>query len=416
MRFLRLNKRKEPTPSGSSCDPFRHIAHLAAQTQAYCDLGPLNEATIDRWPITEKSTVRNSPEWYQTGIPGDIRLSSSGTTGHPLPVYRSRDEFDENVAAVASRWNQLLVKNANDERPRFMSLLDHNRTAAGQLVEGIAKSNRWLFARSFPYTSGDSRFDQLAEDFIEFKPTVVLATPGELADLEEDWRRSGVFPQASRSVDAALLIGAPASGGMRRRLERTWQANVYIASFGSTELGTIATGCEAGKLHLLSGRHHLELRSGSAVTPLELGNCGELIVTPLRSQATVLVRYATGDKVSVVGCQCPSTHTAIVVHGREDDRVLLRDESIGPEEIEAAIFDEGNADDYMLEVDRQGQLLGVQALSFTDQEVDLGAITDALGVRARMVDSLSRLARAGGAVKSWRRTRTVVIYEPGAPN
>ena len=50
----------------------------------------------------------------------------------------------------------------------------------------------------------------------------------------------------------------------------------------------------------------------------------------------------------------------------------------GPEVIEDAIFIAGRAGDYLLEIDEQGELLGIQVLPLRDEPVDLDAISHAL--------------------------------------
>lgn len=386
-------------------DALAAVGRRAATTQAYAGMGPLDTSSISTWPITEKAAVKAHPRRYRTGIPADIRIASSGTTGHPMPSYRTWQEADDNAAAVAAAWMALLPENA-----AVASLLDHNASAAGMLVELVARHNNWPLARLFPYGIGGTRFEQVASAFVEFSPGVVITTPSGAIDIEEAWRRSGCFEEAARSVRALLLIGAPATAGMRLRLERSWRANAYIAAYGSTELGTIACGCEDGRLHVLADRHHLETRADGVVGPLEGGTTGELIATPLLSEATVLVRYATGDVVSAVPCACSVGGMAIVISGRDDDFILAGDRVIGPEEVEHAVFVQGRGGDYLLEVNEDCRLVGVQVLPMSDLDVDLGAISDALGADAHLVDRLPSLTRAGGVIKSWRRTRVVTIY------
>ncbi len=390
-------------------DQLAAVGRRAATTEAYRRLGPLTESTLGTWPVTEKTSVKDHPGRYRTSTRGVIRLASSGTTGRPMPAYRTWAEADDNAEAVAAAWTELLPTGDLS----VGSLLDHNSAAAGLLVELVMRRTGWRLARLFPYGIGGNRFDHVAEAFIEFRPDVVITTPSGLIDIEDAWRRTSCFDDASSSVQALLLIGAPATCGMRHRLARSWRADAYVASYGATELGTIATGCAHGRLHVLEGRHLLELRDHDIVGPLDIGSTGELIVTPLTSEATALIRYATGDTVSAVRCTCRVTGTALVVAGRADDFVLGGNTPFGPEEVEQAVFLAGRGGDYMLEVNEDNQLIGVQILPLADEAVDVDAVAEALGAPARTVDRLPALVRAGGAIKSWRRTRVVTIYGQG---
>ena len=154
----------------------------------------------------------------------------------------------------------------------------------------------------------------------------------------------------------------------------------------------------------------LELRRVDGLGALEPGASGELIVTPLYSEATQLVRYATGDVVSCIECGCGTSGRALVIDGREDDAVVVRDRAVGPDFVEHAVFVIGDAGDYLLEVDENKRLIGAQILPMGDAPVHLDAIAAELDAPARVVERLPALARAGGAVKSWRRTRTVTVF------
>lgn len=386
-------------------DPFDAVARRAENTAAYAEHPSFSPMTLDRWPVTEKATVKTNPERYRTGARAAVRITSSGTTGTPMPWYRTREENERNADAVARAWDGLLGRGIG-----VASALDHNAAAAGQLLELAAVRNEWTLWRGFPYRIGGARMDLLADAFMEFRPVAVVATPSGLIDIEQAWRTLGTFEAAAASVRSLFLIGAPAVAGMQVRLARAWSARSYIASYGATELGTIACGCPSGQLHILKGRHLLELRHGGVVEPFEAGGTGELVVTPFFSEATQLVRYATGDVVSAVDCGCSVEGPAIAIAGRADDIVLAAGQPAGPELIEHVIFVSGGAGDYLLEIDEEDRLVGIQVLPLGDAPLDLPAIEARLDAPVRVVDQLPALVRAGGAVKSWRRTRTVTIY------
>ena len=289
---------------------LEQIADWVAETAAYADLPRLNGSTIHEWPVTEKEVVKASPGRFRTHAFPCTRITSSGSTGTPMPCYRTLTENQGNAAAVAEAWETLL-----GDIERIVSVIDHNTAAAGQLLEAVSLLRGWTLSRGYPYRIGGARMDLLADAFVEFCPEVVMATPSGLVDIEEGWRSHDVFDEAKRSVTSLLMIGAPATRGMRARLARSWKAAALIASYGSTEVGTIACGCRYGQLHVLEGRHYLELRQDGDVRPLEFGSPGELIVTPLYSEAMQFVRYATGDRVSVIACECGTDGRAIAVAG-----------------------------------------------------------------------------------------------------
>lgn len=381
---------------------LRAVGHRASTTEAYGERPPLDLASLPTWPVTEKHDVRAKPSAYRTNVRATIRISTSGTTGKPMPNYRTVGEFNLNARRVAAGLVATL-----DPVLGIASCIDHNSTAAGMLIERVAQINDWALARLWPWGIAGSKIAAVADDIIEFGANVLLSTPGGLNDLEDGWKTAGTFDRVADQIDTLLVIGAVVTEGMRHRLAKEWEAKVIIVSFGSTELGTFAVGCAGGRLHLLEDTHLLELRRVGEILPLDAGGSGELIVTPLDSEASVLVRYSTGDTVSFVKCGCGNPNPAIVVAGRSDDTVLLHGTQVGPEEIERAVYIDGAASDYMVEVDEDDNVLTVVVLPAAD--TDPSAIVACLGVPVRLVDRLSVLARAGGAVKSWKATRTVTI-------
>jgi phenylacetate-CoA ligase len=391
-------------------DTDRHLVAAggrAKTTRAYQGLNTLTLEVLAGLPVTEKFELRDNPGAFRTTHPGAIvRFESSGTTGPPTVSYRTCQETLENAAAVAEEWRDL-VGGAH----AILSLLDHNSAAAGVLIELIAHQLGLVLARSFPYGPAGPRFGRVAATLSELRPEIVVATPSELLDLEEALLKAGAFDDIRTSVRFLLLLGAPATPAMCSRISANWDAVAMPGSYGSTEVGTIATGCRAGSLHVLEGRFVLEVRDAGSVVPLSVGSTGELIVTPLHSEATALIRYATGDTVSAVNCPCGRHSVALMVSGRADDQVLVGDRAVGPAEVEDAVFRLGGpaAADYFLEVGPDDRIRTVRILPLPGREdVDLEAVATALQATVRLVDRVPSLARAGGAVKSWRRTRVVV--------
>ena len=382
----------------------------AASTSAYSNLSGRDIATFLRLPVTEKKLLREAPGRFMVpDVRGPaLRVQTSGSAGTPVPVYRSSAEFDGNAHAVAERWAGLLTPGQH----RVVSLLDHNAVAAGPLVERVAMSIGGVLARAYPYAASGPRYEAVGALFEEFRPDVVVGTPGEIVDIEDAWRRAGDFERVRTSVHAVLLLGAPATSGMRRRIASSWNSAVYDASYGSTEVGTIATGCADGHLHVLSKRFVLEVRTdevSGALTPLVAGVAGELIVTPLHTLSMALVRYASGDRVSAFECPCGTDGLALRVLGRDDDVLFVGESRLGPEEIEGLIFADPSVQDYHLACSRDWQLHTVYLQPFPGQAeaVDVTAITAVWPIAVEVVARTPIYARSGGAVKSWRRTRAM---------
>lgn len=383
------------------------LGRRAVGTTAYAHVGrPLTIEHLGELPITEKADVRNDLARYQTVLSDRAALlvTSSGTTGAPAAYRRSSQEMAGNAEAVADR-----LRSALPGSHRMLSLLDHNRFAVGPLIESVSSVLHAPLHRGFPYRAGALDAEAVATAITAYDLDIVVATPGIAIDLEDAWDRRGVDIGAiTDSVRSVLMLGQTVTQGLRRHVSDVWSADARIFSYGSSETGTIATGCRNGLMHAIDERFVLEVRTAEQVVPLAVAERGELVVTPLHADVTMLLRYATGDTVRRVRCDCGTVGTAFVVEGRADDVVNGPDGPLGAEEVEAAVYEVPDVIDYLLDIDqrehvRQVRLLVRRGCSAPDTTL----LAATLGAPAVIVDEIPAAARAGALVKSWRMTRTV---------
>ncbi len=400
----------QPRPTLAPSDQERALESLlrrAREVDAYKEVPGAPNQSFQDWPLTLSSEVKADPSRFRfAGATPALRVATSGSTGTPTVVYRSIQEWKENARGVAARWAPLLPAGP----PRVASLLDHNRSAAGALVEHVACELDATLARLMPYTPSGANWRQLAEAFREFEPTVVIATPGVLLDVEHELRVLGEFEAIRDTTATVLTLGATNTPAMRRRLNRSWEALVTDGSFGGTEPGTIATGCRLGHLHTLAGRGVFEVTQDSKTAiPLQPGVQGELVVTPTLFHGFILVRYVTGDEVEAFNCPCGLDGVAIRVLGRTDDRIKARGHWLGQAEIEEAVFRDEVVEDYQLVADLEGNLTRVEVSllpgSTASGTTAAETIARSLGAQVVVIEAVSPLARTAGVVKSWVRTR-----------
>ena len=100
-------------------------------------------------------------------------------------------------------------------------------------------------------------------------------------------------------------------------------------SYGMSEIGGIATECEATSgLHAWDDELLLEVINPDTGEVLGEGERGELVVTCLRRRAMPIIRYRTGDEVSIISaepCECGRTHLRISGDIRRlDDSIKIR--------------------------------------------------------------------------------------------
>ncbi len=226
----------------------------------------------------------------------------------------------------------------------------------------------------------------------ENEATVVLCTPTYALRLAETAREEGVDLRAS-SVRALIVAGEPGGSipATRGRIEAAWGARVFDHT-GMTEIGPLAVECAAGPggLHVLETEFIVEVvdpATGGAVSP---GTEGELVVTNLGRIGSPLLRYRTGDLVSIDPEPCPCGRTLDRlqggVRGRVDDMIVLRGNNVHPSALQTILHRFAEVAEYRIEVDRAGALPVLRIDVETHPACDGGAV--AVGVAQAVRDEL----------------------------
>ena len=272
---------------------------------------------LENWPLLSKEELRKRPEMF---VADDQRLShmshdrTSGTTGTPLKLFRSRRTVRARYAIYDARhrgWYQT----ARDD-PWAM--------AGGQLVVSRERARPpfWVWNRpmrqlyiSSCHLSPSQARASLAEmtrrgcRYLWGYPSSIQALAGAAVEVA-----NGSAPNLAVVVTNA----EPLLPSQRRVIEQAFDCPVR-ETYGMVELVAAAGECNHGTLHLFPEFGWME-------TPDE---SGEIVATSLLDQDMPLVRYRTGDHGAVdwvsncaCGRQLPSLRS---IEGRSDDLLLSTD-------------------------------------------------------------------------------------------
>ena len=187
--------------------------------------------------------------------------------------------------------------------------------------------------------------------------TVVFCTPTYALRLAEVAGDEGI-DLASSPVRAVVVAGEPGGSipGTRARIESAWSARVFDHS-GMTEIGPAAIECPANPagLHVLEDDYIAEVIDPADGQPVPAGQAGELVLTNLGRVGSSLIRYRTGDLVSVDPrpCPCGSAYLRLDggILGRCDDMIHLRGNNVYPSALEALLRRFPEVAEYRVEVE-----------------------------------------------------------------
>ncbi len=380
----------------------------------------IGEFSLDRFrdlPVTPRESLKARPMDYAAVTPTEASkyYETTGTTGQPTPTPRRVEDTIWNTVSVAEAWRPLL---GSDER--VVILLPSDIVPVADLVAGVCEYLDLAHIRAYPFATGISDWDRLDSMWRTYRPTTVFVAPGVALQFTRLLAQRGQLDELNSSVERLMLLGEVNTAPFRTRLGQWWNADVYDASYGSTETGTLAAACAHGRQHLLPAATYFELATPEGVVPLhDRGehDRGRLVVTPLNAHARPLLRLDTGDEVSIgTDCPCGSAAPAITVHGRSSDGLHVRGTPLSVRAVEEVVYGVTDATGYLLEVDSEGtyaRLLlergigaGRDGESEECRRVQARS-EELLGLRwdgVVFVNSLPANTKSGASQKSWKRS------------
>lgn len=253
--------------------------------------------------------------------------TTSGTTGDPTPVpIGRRTPAEESFAR--DHWQLGLRPGDYTAFVMFTFRGGHRRRMMQEL--GVAE---------IAFSMSPLEMPRLCEASRRFRPTTMSIMPNPLLlALEQHFERSGEDPvDTFKSYKGALFGGEPLSQRLRK-LADSWGLDLYE----NTSLGDV---CGASECRARAGMHAYEdlafiecvdPESGEQVAD---GQVGELVVTTLVDRFTPLVRYRTGDLVTLdrSPCACGRTHVRFKLLGRAGDQIIVKGRSVLPRELMSII-------------------------------------------------------------------------------
>lgn len=178
---------------------------------------------------------------------------------------------------------------------------------------------------------------------LDQKITVICCTPTYALRMAEVAREEGISLVDS-TVRLLIVAGEPGGGvpAVRQRIESEWGARV-IDHTGSTETSAWGGECieRPGGVHVFENEFIPEVIDPATGCPLPDGEAGELVLTNLGRTASPLIRYRTGDRVSMrrTRCACGRWFAWLEggIVGRIDDMVCVRGNNVYPSAVDAIV-------------------------------------------------------------------------------
>jgi phenylacetate-CoA ligase len=320
--------------SWAARSPF-YRARFADASAPSGTAAPSTPADLADLPMTTKQDLRDAYPYGLLAV-GKERLAtyheSSGTAGQPTASYYTAQDWVDLAERFARKTIGILPTDTFLVRtPYALLLTGHLAHAAGRLggATVVPGDNRSL---AMPYS-------RVARVLHDLGVTITWSVPTECLLWAAAAQAAGIDPRTDFPALRGLFVGGePLSVARRRRISRLWGVPV-VEEYGSTETGSLAGECPAGRLHLWADRLVFEVYDPQTGRFSPDGR-GQLVATTLYREAMPLVRYNLEDTVEVdyADCDCGWQLPTVRVLGRAAFGYPVGGRSVTQHQLEEIVF------------------------------------------------------------------------------
>lgn len=270
---------------------------------------------LENWPLLEKSSVRGDPRLFLADDCEPRRMfreHTSGTTGTPVVIWRSRASLEQLYAIVEQRtsgWEGI------PNGIRWARL-------GGQLVTPVRQRRPpfwvWNAAMRQLYLSSYHLAPDLIPHYLDalqkYRIVYLAGYPSSLYALAQEALRLGYdLPMLAVHTNAEPLLAM-----QRQVIGEAFRCPVR-ETYGMAESVAAASECSSGTLHQWPEFGHVEIMPD-----------GELICTGLLNSDMPLIRYRVGDRGNPPAnggpCACGRSLPPMgPIDGRRDDVLVTPD-------------------------------------------------------------------------------------------
>jgi phenylacetate-CoA ligase len=311
---------------------------------------------IRRIPFMTKGDLRDQYPFGLLAVPREqlVRIhASSGTHGKPTVVGYTRADLEI--------WTELMARcmTMAGVRP---GMLIHNANGYGLFTGGLGfhQGGERIGATVVPVSGGFTARQALLLG--DLGAQVLVSTPSYALVIAQAVLDAGTDPR-SLGLQLALFGGEPWTEELRAEIERVIGLKA-MNFYGLSEMcgPGVAAECLVARsgLHVQEDHFLVEVIDPDDGEPMPAGSEGELVLTTLTKEALPLIRYRTGDLVSITldPCRCGrSTIRLMELGGRRDDMLIVRGVNVHPSQVEHVLLGvDGAAPHYRLIVQRTGAM------------------------------------------------------------
>jgi phenylacetate-CoA ligase len=307
---------------------------------------------LQQIPFTEKKDLQRHNDDFLCVAREKVidYITTSGTLGDPITFTMTDKDLDR--LAYNEKLSFLCAGVRPNDIVQLMTTIDKRFMAGLAYFLGLRK----LGAGIIRVGNG---IPELQWDTIQrIRPNTIMCVPSFILRIIEYAEEHGIDYRNS-SIKKVVCIGENlreqdfSFNLLGQRIKAKWDVDLY-STYASTEMATTFAECEYG----CGGHHHPELiicelvdENGALV---EEGATGELVITTLGVESMPLLRFKTGDLVSIHSAPCRCGRTSMRVSpvvGRTNHMIKFKGTTLYPPALFDVLDNTPYVDNYVVKID-----------------------------------------------------------------
>jgi phenylacetate-CoA ligase len=299
LEALQLQRLRDVVATAYRCTPYwRAVMDQAGFSPAEIR----SVADLQRFPLLEKETIRARREEMvcrETGRRVQL-VRTSGSTNEALQFY-TNSHREAHINAARIRGHQWVgVRKGEREMYFWGSPVELSKQ------DRIKRIRDWLTNDGL--TNGFKIKPKLVPQYVEhwkrWRPKCIFGYPCSFVLMITMARSAGISlgELRQRGLKTIVTTSEMLTDIDRRTIAAAFGVPVYD-SYGLREVGLVGHECQHQTMHCTDEQVILETVDPSTLEPTD--GQGELVITNIMSPAMPIIRYRTGDIVTLSRARCP---------------------------------------------------------------------------------------------------------------
>lgn len=248
---------------------------------------------LGNFPFLTKQMIRDGLEDYSVEVPNRYYVTTGGSSGVPVGMYRDPVSFAKELASKAHQYYRVGWREGDRQivfRGLSINTADH--------IEFVPEFNE---LRCSTYDFTPEVLEQYIWKAAEYSPEWIRCYPSAgfmLATFLRDTRST--FPKIKGILCASEML----FDFQKALMQEVFDCRIF-SHYGHYELAALAGFCEfTDDYHVLPEYGFVELIDDHGKPVTKAGETGEIVATSFITTATPMIRYRTGDQAILKGREC----------------------------------------------------------------------------------------------------------------